>query len=54
MRFIRLLVLLSAFSLVWSAPASAIGCRDWGRLGYDQKAGAVDDMIQALDKADAL
>ena len=46
MRFIRLLVLLSAVSLVWSAPASATGCRDWGRLGYDQKAGAIDDLIQ--------
>lgn len=46
MRFIRLLVLLSAVSLLWTAPASAMGCRDWSRLGYDQKPGVINGMIQ--------
>ncbi len=46
MRFIRLLVLVSAISSVWTSPASAMTCRDWNRLAGGQKASAIDGMIQ--------
>ncbi len=46
MRFIRLLILVSAISSVWTSPASAMTCRDWNRLADGQKASAIDGMIQ--------
>ncbi len=46
MRLIRLLVLVSAISLVWTSAASAMTCRDWNRLAGGQKANAVDGMIR--------
>jgi len=46
MRFTRLLVLLSTAPLFFAAPASAIDCQSWSRLGTGQKSGAIDRMIQ--------
>ena len=46
MRFVGVLVLVSAISLVCSVPASAMTCRDWSRLASEQKASAIDGMIR--------
>ena len=46
MRFIRLLVLVSALSSVWTSPASAMTCQKWNRLSDGQKPSVIDDMIQ--------
>ena len=45
-RLVRLLVMVSAISLVWASSASAMSCRDWNRLAGGQKASAVDGMIR--------
>ena len=46
MGLVRLLVLVSAISLVWTTAASARTCQDWNRLGVGQKPSAVDGMIR--------
>lgn len=46
MRLFRLLVSGLVISSIWTAPAVAMTCRDWNRLGPSQKAGAIEGMIE--------
>ncbi len=47
MGLVRLLVLVSAISLVWTSAASAMSCQGWNGLAAWQKPDAVDSMIRS-------
>ena len=46
MRWASLLAWTSVCLLLWAPGASAMSCRDWNRLSYDQKPMTIDAMIQ--------